>query len=394
MELYERQPREQNGRDSFDRYRAQTRAAAIAALAILEGAEIDRVYCDLHDDFVVRKSSKGEKKYVFTQVKTKAKSNHNWSVNELFGINIGRGKKKELPEQNAEKIKDSFVGKLLLHAITFDKACESTVFQTNINLDDEVLGIVSDITQGLFASKYSAALLQIFNDCYKDELDDRKLSEEEIKSCLSKLCFESDIQHLKLKNHSFNTIVREKVHRFSEVDLGHAEVDEILMKLLALVEQKSSGRIEKIDEESIEKFAGISIDDLLDILSISKDAYYALLNAGDGSAIKAVSIIQRVLIGAGAGPSDVEYCSRCKTSWDVWVRNNRHVIPEMDLRAIYANVRQMFGRNIGIDGKVKMSLLRNEIRLLKNELYKEDLLYDLTPELILGGFFSELVKGK
>ena len=42
--------REQNGRDSFSRYRAQARSAAMAALSILEGGNIDRVYCDLHDE--------------------------------------------------------------------------------------------------------------------------------------------------------------------------------------------------------------------------------------------------------------------------------------------------------------------------------------------------------
>lgn len=53
--LSTKKPREQSGRDSFGRFRAQCRSAAIAALSILEDKEIDRVYCDLHDDFVVRK---------------------------------------------------------------------------------------------------------------------------------------------------------------------------------------------------------------------------------------------------------------------------------------------------------------------------------------------------
>lgn len=43
-----KKPREQIGRDTFARYKAQIRSAAIAALAILEG-DVDRVYCYLHD---------------------------------------------------------------------------------------------------------------------------------------------------------------------------------------------------------------------------------------------------------------------------------------------------------------------------------------------------------
>ncbi|MDN4035942.1 dsDNA nuclease domain-containing protein [Massilia sp. YIM B02443] len=392
LELHERQPREQDGRDSFDRYRAQTRAAAIAALSILEGKEIDRVYCDLHDDFVIRKSIGISRQYVFTQVKTRAKANKNWTVNEIFGLTTGRGKKP--PAQQLDTVKDSFVGKLLLHAILFDTACESTVFQTNINLDDAVLEIVEDIREGKFSNKYSIALLQIFNDCFKEELLERKLTDSEIRSCITKLCFESDVQHLKLKDHGFGMIVREKIHFYSEVDLGRTEVDEILIKLLALVESKSAGRIEKINAESIEKLAGISIDDLLDILSISKDAYRALLDAGDDDAIKAVSIIQRTLKKAGADNSEIEFCSRCKTNWDIWLRNNRHIIPEFDLQAIISSIRNSLGQNVGMDGKVKISELRREIRSLIIQFDQDGLSYDLTPELILGGFFSSLVRNK
>ncbi|EOI8018186.1 dsDNA nuclease domain-containing protein [Vibrio parahaemolyticus] len=83
-ELHNETPREQDGRDSFERYRAQVRSASIAALTILEGSEVDRIYCDLHDDFVKRRSNGGG--YDFYQVKTKSKQNHNWSLNEVFGI--------------------------------------------------------------------------------------------------------------------------------------------------------------------------------------------------------------------------------------------------------------------------------------------------------------------
>jgi len=75
-ELHQIQPREQSGRDTFARYRAQVRAAGIACLYILERKEIDSVYCDYHDDFVIRKTVNGEVKYLFFQVKTKDKQNH------------------------------------------------------------------------------------------------------------------------------------------------------------------------------------------------------------------------------------------------------------------------------------------------------------------------------
>lgn len=392
MELHDKQPREQNGRDSFYRYRIQTRAAAIAALAILEGKDVDRIYCDLHEDYVVRKNIASQKTYVFTQVKTRAKANQNWTVPELFGLQVGKGRPKKIPEVKAELVRDSFVGKLLLHAIAFDRACDSLVFQTNINLDDEVVEIIDDIAERKFSNKYAAALLRIFNECYQQELGATVLSGEQIKDCLAKLCFDTDVQHLKLKNHGFEMVMRDKIHHYSEVDLEHSQVDQILLKLLALVDKKSSGKIEKIDEESLEEFAGISIDDLLEILSISKDAYRELISAGDPSAIRAASIIQRVLSGAGADDEQVEFCSRCKTRWDDWFRKNRHILQELDLQAISSHIRQLFSENIGINGLVVMKSLRLEINKLIKTLEQEDLLYDLDSSLILGGFFSELVR--
>jgi hypothetical protein len=98
-------PREHDGRDAFARYRAQVRAASIAALAILESKEVDRIYCDLHDDYVVRSSNNAAKvRYEFVQVKTKAKQNENWTIGELLGID---GRVKDLAKHSAAQIKDT-----------------------------------------------------------------------------------------------------------------------------------------------------------------------------------------------------------------------------------------------------------------------------------------------
>lgn len=101
-------PREQAGRDSFGRFKAQSRSAAIATLSILEGSgNIDRVYCDLHDDFVVRINNNGEYSYVFYQVKTHAKQKHNWTLSEVFGLS---SRIKDLSKHKNEKSKTVLLG--------------------------------------------------------------------------------------------------------------------------------------------------------------------------------------------------------------------------------------------------------------------------------------------
>ncbi|WP_301583480.1 dsDNA nuclease domain-containing protein [Halomonas alkaliantarctica] len=388
--LHARKPREQNGRDSFSRYRAQVRSAAIASLAILEGQNIDRIYCDLHDDFVVRRKDEDGFSYVFYQVKTKGKQNHNWSINEIFGLNA---RLKDQDKQSPEMIKKSFAGKLLLHTIVFSSHCESVVFQTNIHNSDEVDEVVAGVEKNNFSNKFIEVLVSKFNECYEQDIES-ELTEAEVKENLKKLKFETDVQYLKEKNNGFRPLVGEKIYEFSEVDLDRSELEEIILKLLDLIENKSSSIIEDLSPESVEEYAGVSIDDLLSVLSISKDAYYSLLKSGDNRAIKSASIIQRTLNKSGAGDEEIEYCSRCKTNWDLWFREQRHNILEIDLMAIANKTKTMF-RDITRQGNnIEIASLKDPIESTKKELEQLGLLYGLDSDLLLGAFFSELVRGK
>lgn len=380
-------PREQNGRDTISRFKAQLKSAAMASLSILEGKEADRVYCDLHDDFVIRLKEKNRNRYIFYQVKTKSKANHNWSLNEVFGL------LKNQTKQTSDKIKDSFVGKLLLHTIVFDEYCNSVVFQTNIHSDDNIDALIDDIKTGEFENKFTKVLIDKFNTIFSDEIE-IDLTSDEIKSKLVKLDFETDVQYLKNDDEDFEALARSAIYKFSEVELNHAESKEILMKLLELVERKSSGVIKELTEDSIEQLAGISIEDLLSILSISNTAYQSLLVSGDQKAVKSASIIQRTLKEAGASEQQIEYCSRCKTDWDLWYRKNRHIIGEPDLIHIVGKIRQLFISSKDTQSSINISDLRNPVKDLKQALKDDDALYDLELNHLLGGVFSELVRGE
>lgn len=391
MKLHENSPREQNGRDSFARYKAQVRSAAIAALAILEAKEIDRVYCDLHDDFVIRKSGQNGKKYVFTQVKTRAKQNQNWTINDLTGLGV---QIKDQKKQDTAKIKDSFIGKLLAHTVVFGESCHEVVFQTNANLDDTVIDLFDQISVDDFSSKYALVLIERFNECFSEELKSKILTIDDIKICLRKVAFETDVQHLKGKNTNFDETVRKKIYDFSEIDLQPSELDQLLLKLLDLVEKKSSGIIAEISEESFDRLASIAVSDLLEILSISRQAYDLLIEGEDAKAIKSVSMIQRAITKAGGQADTVEYCSRCKIKWDTWFRKNRLHIPLLDMNSITQLVSELLIDNVRYDGTVLLSKLRKPIKDLITKLKSEDIIFDLDEDAILGGFFSELIKGR
>ncbi|MDV7675938.1 dsDNA nuclease domain-containing protein [Acinetobacter baumannii] len=388
--LHTKKPREQNGRDSFSRFKAQIRSAAIASLSILEGKEIDWVYCDFHDDFVVRKNNNGKLSYLFYQVKTKSKQNHNWTINELIGIHS----KKSIEKQDCNKIKESFIGKLLLHTIIFENFCSAVIFQTNINNSDEVEDFFDDIKNNKFENKNSKILIEKFKEIYAEDLNSEEITDENIKNKLSKIDFDTDVEYLKDTKDNFEPIARTRIYNFSEIDLSHTECKEIIIKLLELVEKKSSGIIKELSEEEIDKLAGISIEELLEILSITYDAYQILLKNGDPKAVKSASIIQRILSASGAGKETIEYCSRCKSEWDVWLRNARHSVPEFDLQMIIGGIRRILNNCMGFDNSLDIDVLKKPIKTYYKELSEEDGLYGLNQNLILGGVFAEIVKGR
>lgn len=381
MILHTQKPREQSGRDTFSRYKAQIRSAALATLSILEGTEVDRVYCDLHDDFVLRLNKDGQYFYIFYQVKTNNKQNHNWSLNEVFGINP-RTRKSE--KHDVEKIKNSFAGKLLLHTVTFGDKCEAVIFQTNINIDNIINELVADLREDVFTSDAAKILLERFTDCF--ECHDLKT--DQIKNNIKKITFETDVNYLKQKNDHFEPIAREKIYEYSEIDLSRDEARDILLKLIDLVQTKSSGIIHEITESSIEDLAGISISDLLDILSISKEAYKCLAEGGDSKAVKSASIIQRTLIPGGATEEQIEFCSRCKIQWDNWFRKNRHILPEYDVLKIQSDCEDILRKCIN-NNSIKFS----DIELPINQYFHNTVeTYDLNKEIILGGVFAALVR--
>ena len=375
-------PREQAGRDAFGRFRLQAKSAAIAALSILEGGEVDRVYCDMHDDFVVRVNRNGLISYVFYQVKTNAKQNHNWGLNEIFGLS---SKIKILSKHENSRISNSFAGKLLQHTVNFGDSCEAVIFQTNINIDDPLETLMKDINSSSPENKLSILLAERFQDCFCCE----ELEPSDIYKNLQKLHFDTDVQHLKINNNDFRTIAKEAIYNYSEIELTHFEFKDILIKLVELMESKSEGVINELTKESIETCSGVSISDLLEVLSISKAAYEALVSGGDPFAIKNASIIQRTLQGGGANDQKIEFCTLCKIQWDEWLKDNRHILPEIDLQILQEDLSKILQETVSF-GHADFSLIGRKVKGYLNN--PENSTFDLNDEIILGGVLAQLVR--
>ncbi|MCB5316330.1 MULTISPECIES: dsDNA nuclease domain-containing protein [Yersinia] len=387
-ELHEIKPREQAGRDTLERYNAQVRAASIACLSILEGKDIVRVYCEFHDDFVIEKNKLGKITYSFVQVKTKDKLSDIWKLNDVFGI-LTRNSKKN--PQTDEKVINSFIGKLIQHTINFPETCENIIFMTNTHVNEDIDAVVTDLLNESFSNKYTLFLIDKFNGCFSPALD---LTDEQIKRNLKKIIINSDVQYIKSQDNNFDLLARDVIYKYSEIDLQYVEAREIIISLQSLVNSKSSVKIKSVTKDSLLSASGVGIDDLLSVLSISKVAYYDLLNGGDEKAIKSASVIERMLRRAGANDSEVEYCAKCKTKWDGWLRVNRHVLPEIDITIIEGYIGDIISELSRGGNIVRLNLLRVSMNNLIDKLGKEKIVYDLNNDLICGGIFSQLVRNE
>ncbi|MBI2308587.1 MAG: DUF4297 domain-containing protein [Rhodocyclales bacterium] len=379
--LHEVEPREAAGREAIARFAAQFRAAAYMSLGILENGEIDCVFCDYHDDYVVRRRGNLVPLYDFYQVKTKGKSNYQWTQQDVFKI-----PRKGSPD--FQEISDSFAGKLLIHTVRFGASCRSVVLQTNIQFHDQACEIGDALRDGKSDHKYASTFFKKFGEIF---LEGAELDESAIRSSLSKFRLEPGSAIADPAGDNFLALAKDAVYRFSEVELSYQEFVEIAEKLLALVQRKSLRKIGEVDEASLVDAAGVTIYDLLDILAISRAGYESLVNGGDVTALRTASILHRKLKGAGVSEETIDYLCRQKVLWDEWLRAKRHIIPEFDANRLMAALHKA-GKDWALSGgeleklfEIAESFPVSGNSILRNELNRA---------LILGGILSEVTRNQ
>jgi hypothetical protein len=380
--IHDKTPREIVGRETTNRFRMQFQAAAFAALEILSGKDVDRVYCDYQDDFVVRHNVGGSIEYHFFQVKTKGRANQQWKVDEIFSL---KKREKLDTEEKLTAIRDSIAGKLFVHTIEFGEQCREVTVLSNVHFQDDVFEVQDHLKVGMSNRTYITQFIEKFGEIFSPGVP---LSEDKLKAATSKLSL-VQVSHLGETLEPFADAARNAIWKHSEIDLHKHEVDEIANSLVSLVESKSCAPISGLSKDKIDLVTGVGLDDLLEVLSISTAVYRNLLSGGDPGAIKAASILQRQLKDAGAPDSMIEIASRAKVSWDVWLRTARHTFAEFDLELLLND----------IDARCKAWILSGsvlgDLRATIDEMLNSDLAGKFPPlniDLLLGGFCASIVR--
>lgn len=330
--IHEKLPRETAGRDTMVRFRMQFQAAAFAALEILSGREVDRIYCDYHDDFVVRRVVAGVVEYHFFQVKTKGRANQQWDVDGIFALK--KTGALDTPEK-LEAIRSSIAGKLFVHTVEFGDQCRAVTVLSNVHFKDEVYDLVADLAAGTSSKKYTRQLIEKFATIISP---DKPLSLEQLEAARKKLTLQPNVQYIGDTLEAFGIAAHNAIWKHSEIELHQHEVEQIAKSLVTLVEEKSCVPISGLSKIDIDMATGVGLEDLLQVLSISTQVYQTLLKGGDPAAIKTASILQRKLKEAGTPDTMIEYASRAKVAWDVWMRNARHTFPDFTFNMLLEEI--------------------------------------------------------
>lgn len=374
-------PREVIGRETTLRFNMQHQAAAYAALEVLESREIDRVYCDYHDDFVVRRQSSAGTNYHFYQVKTKGKANHLWSLREVFAL---KKSGQTADKESLLAVQNSFAGKLLLHALTFKNACREVTLLTNVHFSDEVINAVKELQSGKPTSKTICFLIERLGDIFEVEL-----GREAAIEIAKKLSLLANVKYIGDADSTFAAAAREAIFQYSEVDLTREEAAKIASGLLALVQKKSMTSISGVTPDKLDDSVGIGLHDLLSILSVTPETYRALVDGADPKPLRTASFLQRRLSSLGAHESMIEYATQAKVDWDIWLRSARHIHPESLLNFLLQRISEIRVKWMRSGGE--FSVLNESIsHAIPSASFQS--IQSLTPDLLFGGVMADWVR--
>lgn len=374
-----KKPRETAGRDTILRFDYQFRRTAEASLQLLENGNLERVFCDLHDDYVLKIWENEKALFLFHQVKTKKKDGDRWEQKEIFGTSV-----KSKAKNGAAK--DSIAGKLFFHHLEFGENCKSVHIVTNAHFKDEIEEITKLIstskkTDEAEKDKQTKKILDSFAADFSSTTDVvyEFLKKLELKANAGKLTdIQSDEHGLYLK----------RIYDYSEVSLDQSQAKKIAEALLTLVKQKSMQEIPaSVTERDLEKYSSVELSDVLKILSISEAAYLELKNGGDLKALKTVSVLQRLLKRSKANEDMIISACKAKVQWDNWIREYRHAITHTDFLTLQTSAQQSL--NQYANSEITLAELGKQIESISAQFQgKLQAGITLNPDLIFGLIWS------
>lgn len=376
------EPRERVGAQTGRKYEYQYERTARAALDLLaDGGKHVCVYCDWHDDYVVEIGSPPTR-YVFHQVKGRKSSQGPWKFNEFFGV---LKKKTEKPaKQPALVDATAIVPRMLLHYKNFGNSCAGLAFVTNAGLDPGLSEFLEAVGRSQGENDLPAESRPAFQHLARAFIAaDPPLATSiaDLFSWLHGLTVHTDRGHLGDADAALLELA-DVVERYSEIELLQRESKQIAREIVSRVRDKvaHSTTVVPATDEQLRLDKGINVVELLNVLSLSAQAY-ELLKAGEGpDTVKTLSRLQRFCQKNGLQDYIVPI-SGFKADWDVWRTIERHFLSSVDYVLLERKAREVLQAGLPIEKTVA------EAKDIAKQ-FAHLTATPLTPESVLGLVFS------
>ena len=376
------EPRERAGAQTGRKYEYQYERTARAALDLLsDDSRHVCVYCDWHDDYVAEIGSPPTR-YVFHQVKGRKSSQGPWKFREFFGV---LKKKAAKPSKAPADINaNAIVPLMVLHYKNFGDSCAGLAFVTNAGLDPDLSQFLKTLGHSQGEADLPEADRNAFQSlarAYMAANPPLATSAADLFTWLRGLTVHTDQGHLENSEAALLELGN-VVGDYSEIDLSQRQAKQIAREIINRVREKvaHSTTIVPASDDQLRHDKGISITELLNVLSLSSQAYDQL-KAGEGrETVKTLSRLQRFCLKNGMSDHLVQICE-FKAQWDIWRTIERHFLKSVDYVLLENKARDLLKARLAI-GKVVAEA--KDIAKQFNGLTATP----LTPEHVMGLVFS------
>jgi Cap4 dsDNA endonuclease len=344
------EPRERAGAQTGRKYEYQYERTARAALDLLsDGAKHVCVYCDWHDDYVAEISGSASG-YVFHQVKGRKSSQGPWKFSELFGVS---NKKAAKPSTKPASVSpNAILPLMLLHHKNFGDNCAGLAFVTNAGIEPAVSQFLDTIgrsnSEAELAEEEGIAFRHVAR-AYMAAEPPLATSAAELFKWLRGLLIHTD-QGLLDDSEAALLELSNVVFNYSEIELVQRQAKQIAREIVSQVRGKvaHSTTVVPASDEQLKRDKGIVVTELLNVLSLSTQAYEQLRAGAGPDAVKTLSRLQRFCQKNKLEKHLVSICG-FKAQWDIWRTIERHFLSSADYMLLENRANDVLKAGLPID---------------------------------------------
>ncbi|MFZ0418419.1 MAG: dsDNA nuclease domain-containing protein [Candidatus Sulfotelmatobacter sp.] len=391
--LGEIEPRERAGAQTGRKYEYQYERTARAALDLLtDTAKHVCVYCDWHDDYVIE-TGDPPTRYMFHQVKGRTSSQGPWTFNEFFGAPMKKtnspskkpAMKKPAKKKKPAKVNETaIVPRMLLHYANFGHNCAGIAFVTNAGLDPALSGFLETVARSANVNALPPDARIAFDhiaSAYGGTDPPLAASAGDLFAWVRGLKVYTDQGHIDSADAALLEIAA-VVFEYSEIELGQRQAKQIAREIVSEVRGKVGHRttIVPTSDEQLRRDKGIVVSELLNVLSLSAQAYEALRAGAGSDAVKTLSRLQRFCEKHDMHKFLVPI-SQFKALWDIWRTIERHNVSSMDFLLLENRANEV------LKGKLTLERVVAEAKDIAKQFAGVGVT-PLTPEDVMGLIFS------